>query len=75
MRPIRFAAIVLCSLGMFAFSSAPAVAKPEFAGREKTTCPTCHVMTDFPKKKNDVGECYKRNGYKDLASCQKDPKK
>ncbi|OGZ06918.1 MAG: hypothetical protein A3D65_04435 [Candidatus Lloydbacteria bacterium RIFCSPHIGHO2_02_FULL_50_13] len=52
----------------------PALAKPEFAAKEKTSCPACHVMTEFPKR-SDVGLCYKRHGYKNLALCQKDPTK
>ena len=64
MKFVRSASIALCFAGMFAFSSAPAFAKPEFAKKEQATCPTCHVMSAFPK----------RNGYKDLAACKKDPK-
>lgn len=68
---------VVCALAIlpFAFGMMSSVqAKPEFAAKEKVACPTCHDMSQFPKR-NPIGECYKRHGFKDLAACQKDPKK
>ena len=52
-----------------------AEAKPEFMTKEKVPCATCHVTVTPPVKLSDVGECYKRHGFKDLAACKKDPKK
>jgi len=65
-------AVAVLSLGL---AVSGAEAKPEFATKEKVACPICHVMSDFPKKRNPVGECYKRHGFQDLAICQKDPTK
>ncbi|MDO8521629.1 MAG: hypothetical protein Q7S52_05945 [bacterium] len=70
----RTALAVLFVIGSFSLVTSSALAKPEFAAKEKATCPTCHDMSQFPKR-NDVGACYKRYGYSNLALCQKDPKK
>ena len=74
MKYARSVALALCSTWMLLVFSAPVAAKPDFAAKEKETCPTCHVMAEFAKR-NDVGECYKRNVQKNLAECKKNPKK
>lgn len=74
MKSVKIVSLAACSLLVLALSAGTATAKPEFAQKEKEGCATCHNMGAFPKQ-NAVGECYKRNGFKELAACKKDPKK
>ena len=50
MKYARSVALALCSTWMLLVFSAPVAAKPDFAAKEKETCPTCHVMAEFPKR-------------------------
>ncbi len=50
-------------------------AKPEYAKKENKPCKTCHDMSKgMPKHEspnlNKVGECYQKNGHKDLDKCE-----
>lgn len=74
MRKSSLLVVGVLALLSFGLLASKAEAKPEFAVKEKATCPTCHDMTQFPKR-NATGECYKQKGFKDLAACTKGTKK
>lgn len=72
----RLVTPMLCALTLSSLLISPVTAKPKYSTQEKVPCATCHVKAGKPEL-NDVGKCYKAqpDDKKDLATCQKDPKK
>lgn len=66
---LNFAISAAVALTGIMLTMTPAVAKPEYAKKEKTGCTTCHV-TIKSAELNATGKCY--SDKKSLDTCKKE---
>ena len=73
MRAIKVALPAAILMAGFLLCTSATYGKPEYAKKEKQSCPYCHVKAGA-KDLNDTGKCYKDADHS-LAKCKAPEKK